>query len=281
MRDAVALLITVFFVMAITLSLGVGFKYIKDAKKSVSDEQLMLQSSAMVEDLLSIIRDSKQIKDIKDAQDLSLFLAESSFIPLSYKDSTITIEVSSAREKLNLNIFKNKERLEILKRYLLSKMVVVEFADILTDSMDGIKEDLSYHTDIFDANPNLFRNYITSYEHLDKLIEIYKNKYHDNHIKNIDIEKLFFLSKDTTTKVDLNFATSEVWELMLGCSKVRAEELSSNAGSYKQLDDLNLNDEEVKMLSKFHYSFYEPFLNIKLNISQDDKQSSFEFDIGI
>lgn len=281
MRDAVALLITVFFVMAITLSLGVGFKYIKDAKKSVSDEQLMLQSSAMVEDLLSIIRDSKQIKDIKDAQDLSLFLAESSFIPLSYKDSTITIEVSSAREKLNLNIFKNKERLEILKRYLLSKMVVVEFADILTDSMDGIKEDLSYHTDIFDANPNLFRNYITSYEHLDKLIEIYKNKYHDNHIKNIDIEKLFFLSKDTTTKVDLNFATSEVWELMLGCSKVRAEELSSNAGSYKQLDDLNLNDEEVKMLSKFHYSFYEPFLNIKLNISQNDKQSSFEFDIGI
>jgi len=281
MRDAVALLITVFFVMAITLSLGVGFKYIKDAKKSVSDEQLMLQSSAMVEDLLSIIRDSKQIKDIKDAQDLSLFLAESSFIPLSYKDSTITIEVSSAREKLNLNIFKNKERLEILKRYLLSKMVVVEFADILTDSMDGIKEDLSYHTDIFDANPNLFRNYITSYEHLDKLIEIYKNKYHDNHIKNIDIEKLFFLSKDTTTKVDLNFATSEVWELMLGCSKVRAEELSSNAGSYKQLDDLNLNDEEVKMLAKFNYSFYEPFLNIKLNISQDDKQSSFEFDIGI
>ncbi len=281
MRDAVALLITVFFVMAITLSLGVGFKYIKDAKKSVSDEQLMLQSSAMVEDLLSIIRDSKQIKDIKDAQDLSLFLAESSFIPLSYKDSTITIEVSSAREKLNLNIFKNKERLEILKRYLLSKMVVVEFADILTDSMDGIKEDLSYHTDIFDANPNLFRNYITSYEHLDKLIEIYKNKYHDNHIKNIDIEKLFFLSKDTTTKVDLNFATSEVWELMLGCSKVRAEELSSNAGSYKQLDDLNLNDEEVKMLSKFNYSFYEPFLNIKLNISQNDKQSSFEFDIGI
>ena len=281
MRDAVALLITVFFVMAITLSLGVGFKYIKDAKQSVSDEQFMLQSSAMVEDLLSIIRDSKQIKDIKDAQDLSLFLAESSFIPLSYKDSTITIEISSAREKLNLNIFKDKERLEILKRYLLSKMVVVEFADILTDSMDGIKEDLSYHTDIFDANPNLFRNYITSYEHLDKLIEIYKNKYHDNHIKNIDIEKLFFLSKDTTTKVDLNFATNEVWELMLGCSKVRAEELSSNAGSYKQLDDLNLNDEEVKMLNKFHYSFYEPFLNIKLNISQDDKQSSFEFDIGI
>ena len=277
MRKGIALLITIFFVIAITLSIGLGFRYIKDAKESVSDEQFILQTSTVVEDLLTILKDSQQLKDIKDAQNLSTFLAESSFIPLNYKDTQITIEISSARAKLNLNIFKNKERLDVLKSYFQSNMIVVEFADILTDSMNGIKEDLSYKSDIFNNNPTLFRNYITSYEHLDKLNQIYKNKYHDNHIKNIEIDKLFFLSKDSDTKVDLNFVTSEVWEFMLGCSALKAEALSANNGSYKTIEDLNLNDAERKMLNKFKYSFYEPYLNIKLTISQNKKHQTIEF----
>jgi len=277
MRKGIALLITIFFVIAITLSIGLGFRYIKDAKESVSDEQFILQTSTVVEDLLTILKDSQQLKDIKDAQNLSTFLAESSFIPLNYKDTQITIEISSARAKLNLNIFKDKERLDVLKSYFQSNMIVVEFADILTDSMNGIKEDLSYKSDIFNNNPTLFRNYITSYEHLDKLNQIYKNKYHDNHIKNIEIDKLFFLSKDSDTKVDLNFVTSEVWEFMLGCSALKAEALSANNGSYKTIEDLNLNDAERKMLNKFKYSFYEPYLNIKLTISQNKKHQTIEF----
>ena len=277
MKRGIALLITLFFVMAITLSMGIGFKYIKDTKDSVSEEQFLLQTSALVDDIQNILKNSKQLKEIKNSEDLSIFLAESSFIPLQYKNTQITLEFSSARGRLNINVLKDKQRLEIFKNYLLSKMVVVEFADILLDSMSGIKEDLSYRTDIFNDNPNLFRDYVASDEHLDKLLQIYKNKYHDKHIEDLKMEKLFFADKDTTTKVDLNFATSEVFQLMLGCSKERADELNTNAGSYKKLEDLHLNDDEKKMISKFKYSFYEPHLNIKLSTSQDNKHQSIEF----
>jgi len=277
MKRGIALLITLFFVMAITLSMGIGFKYIKDTKDSVSEEQFLLQTSALVDDIQNILKNSKQLKEIKNSEDLSIFLAESSFIPLQYKNTQITLEFSSARGRLNINVLKDKQRLEIFKNYLLSKMVVVEFADILLDSMSGIKEDLSYRTDIFNDNPNLFRDYVASDEHLDKLLQIYKNKYHDKHIEDLKMEKLFFADKDTTTKVDLNFATSEVFQLMLGCSKERADELNTNAGSYKELEDLHLNDDEKKMISKFKYSFYEPHLNIKLSTSQNNKHQSIEF----
>ena len=277
MKRGIALLITLFFVMAITLSMGIGFKYIKDTKDSVSEEQFLLQTSALVDDIQNILKNSKQLKEIKNSEDLSIFLAESSFIPLQYKNTQITLEFSSARGRLNINVLKDKQRLEIFKNYLLSKMVVVEFADILLDSMSGIKEDLSYRTDIFNDNPNLFRDYVASDEHLDKLVQIYKNKYHDKHIEDLKMEKLFFADKDTTTKVDLNFATSEVFQLMLGCSKERADELNTNAGSYKKLEDLHLNDDEKKMISKFKYSFYEPHLNIKLSTSQNNKHQSIEF----
>jgi len=269
MRKAIALLTTLFFTIAITVSIGLGFKYIKEAKDSVSDEQFMLQSYAIFDDVINILKNSKQLKDINDASSLKTFLSESSFIPLEYKGISVIIEINSARAKLNPNIFKDTKRLEMLKQHLISKMILTQYADILLDSISGIKEDNSYRTDMFENNPTLFRNYITSTKHLEKLNEIYKNRYHDNNIKKLHIDKLFYPLKEIDTPIDLNYATADVFELILGCNDTRAKELSD--GYYEKIEDLNLNTNEKNNLAKFKYSFFEPYLDIKIKITQYKK----------
>jgi len=281
MRKGIALLITLFFVIAITVSIGIGLKYVNTTKKSVTDEQFMFQSSVIIEDLLTILKNSQQLKDINNADDFSIFLAESSSIPLNYNDIEVVLEINSARGKINPNVFKDKDRLGILKKHLISKMIVTEYADILFDNLNGIKQDSSYYTDIFNNYPTLQRNYIASNEHLDKLTQIYKNKYHDNNIKNLNIDKLFYVNDNNTTSIDLNFATTDVWELILGCTTIRAEELSYGAGSYKNIEELNLHNMEKQTLEKFEYSFYEPILSIKIKISQNTKTAYINFEYNL
>jgi len=268
MKNAIALLITIFFVSVITLSIGLGLKYIKDAKHTISYEQFILKATSISNDILHSIETSKKVQEINDAESLNLFLSQTALIPLTYKNISITIKIQTARGKINPNIFKDKKRANMLRQYLIKKMILPQYVDILQDSINGIKEDGAYLTDIFNNNPTLFRDYIASYQHLEKLNTIYKNTYHDNNIKNLHIKELFYPTKEQDTPIDLNYATAEVFELILGCNSLRAEELSG--GYYETLQDLNLNANEKQNLEKFSYSFYEPYIDIHINISQNN-----------
>ena len=60
MKKGIALLITVLFVMAITVAVGVGLKQVKVASKQVQNENFMLQASTVLDDILNILHSSKE-----------------------------------------------------------------------------------------------------------------------------------------------------------------------------------------------------------------------------
>jgi len=265
-RKAIALLITVFFVMLITISIGVGLKYVKDSSVNVYSEVYMLQSSVILEDVLKILKTSQDLEKIKSAQELEMFLSESSIIPFESNGFNVIIELSSARAKVNPNTFTNPSRLEVFKTFLMSKMLNIEYANILSDVIGGIKEDMSYNTDIFNKKPYLFRDYLTSHKHLEEVNDFYMKYYHDNNLKNIDMQKLFYISKDKNSSIDLNYATPLAWELMLGCDEDRAKTLSLGGGTYTAVKDIGLYDNEKVSQSKFQTSFFEPYIDVKIEI---------------
>ena len=280
-KNAIALLITVFFIMLITLSVGVGLKYVNSGSKSMQSEQFTLQSSMILDDVLKLLKTSEELAQIDSADGLALFLAESSFIPFESDGVSVLIQISSARAKINPNTLSTKPRLDAFKNYLMLKMVNMEYANMLSDVMSGIKEDMSYNTDIFSQKPYLFRDYITSNKHLLEINDSYMKTYHDNNLKNIDVEKLFYVSKDKNSSIDLNYASSSAWELMLRCDESRAELLSASGGAYTTLEDLALSEEEEVSLAKFQTSFFEPYIDVKIEVSQKNSTANIRFEYNI
>ncbi len=282
-RRGIALLITVFFIMLITLSVGAGLKYINNASKSMQSEQFVLQSAMILDDVLKLLESSGELKAITSSDALAIFLAESSFIPFESNGVSVVIEISSARDKINPNTLITKPRIDAFKDYLMLKMVNTEYADMLADVVGGIKEDMSYNTDIFNQKPYLFRDYIASAKHLEELNDSYLKRYHENTLQNIDIDKLFHVSTDKNSSLDLNLATPLAWELMLGCDEGRAEMLSSGGGTYTALADLDLSEPEKSSLSAFKTSFFEPYIYVKIAITQKDSTANiaFEYDIKL
>jgi len=280
-KTAIALLLTVFFIMLITMSLGVGLKYINSSSKSMQNESFMLQSRVIVDDFLKILKTSPDLDAVKDADTLAIFLAQSSLLPFENKDIKVLIQISSARSKIDPSILLEKEKMELFKSFLINNMINVEYADILSDAMGVVKEDGLYNTDIFTEYPNLFREYLTSSKHLKEINNIYRNKYHDNSIATLNFEELFYMSNESNRSVDLNYATPLVWEYMIGCDKVRAESIVEGSGTYTSATDILLSDDENASLSKFQVSFFEPIVNVKISINKKNENAVIIFEYNI
>ena len=289
-RSAIALMITIFFIMAISLSLGIALKQVKEARTEIQKQNFLLQTNVILEDVMNILKNSKELDAVmkENSQDgLYIFLSQASFIPFEHSGISIILEIQSARSMFNINSVVdakgkvNKKRIDSLINYFSLFGVNVSYVEMLLDNISKSKEDTYYNTAIFDENPFLFRDYITSKKHIDDINSYYTKYYNENSLSKIDFEKLFYYSKDTTTKVDLNYATLDTWMLLLGCDAQKAESLSFGAGSYTKVDDLNLSSEEALSLSHFKTSFYEPFLDIRVEVKEGslDAKIRFEYDM--
>jgi len=282
-RKAIALLITVMFVIVITVAIGFGLKQVNKASALVAQENFMYQSQVIIEDVMTILKSSQEIQLVVDSNTsdaLFLLVSQAGFIPFESNGLEIVLKIRSAREKFNPAQL-DENRTVLLKQFMNNYRINSEYVDILADCIGGIKEDNSYNSRIFDEKPYLFRDYVASPKHLEEINDFYTKEYSDNALAEINFDNLFYYSSDRNVSIDLNFATTEVWEMILTTSKEKAELLSAGMGSYTSVDDLNLNDDELRNLSMFKYSFFEPILFVELDLMQNGASSrvSFEYDI--
>jgi hypothetical protein len=282
-KSGIALLITVMFVIVITVAIGYGLSQVNSVTKIAKDEKFMYQTSIIIEDVLNILKtspDVARVVDSNESDDLFNLLSQASFIPFESSGLEIVLKLSSARAKFNPNTLDTKTT-EIFREYANNKMINSQYVDILLDNMRGVKVDNSYNSAIFDENPYLFRDYIASAKHLQKINDFYAQEFNDNSLKNIELDKLFYFSSDKNTSIDLNYATAEVWEMMLATTKERAEFLAQNAGAYTDEASLNLNDDELEKMKKFKTSYFEPIILVQIEIKKGESISniSFEYDI--
>lgn len=279
-KKGIALLVTLFFITLISLSVGIGFKYIKSATKSVKVEKNLLQNFVIVDDVVTILKNAPELQDLNSSEDFAQFLNETSVIPFQSKGFDIVINLSSARSKINPNIFKDTKILENFKIFLQNSMVNPEYANMLADLVSGMKANSSYNSNIFDEHPELYRDGIVSFDELDTLNDIYKQKYHDNDIDKLDMQELFYIDSEGNGSIDLNFATSQAWQIMLGCNETRAQELVSNGMGFNTLEEFGLSPTEVEELKKFQYSFNEEILDVKIYV-HGDVESFIRFEYNI
>ena len=280
-KPAIALLLTLVFIMLITVSIGVSLKYMKQSTQTLNDENFMFQVTTVIDDFVNILKTSSELNQVTDSDALALFLAESSLLPFESQDMRVMIEMKSARAKLNPNVFNTSQKINLLQNFLVSKMINPEYANMLSDSINGIKEDNVYNSDIFVEHPYLFRDYIASDKQLQKLNKIYRIKYHEESLSNIDLSELFYTSNDKNSTIDLNYATPLVWELMLGCDEERAVRLNAGAGTYRSIEDLSLDDKEIVKLSYFSTKYFSPILDVSVSLHKNGERAFVRFEYNI
>lgn len=290
-KNAIALLVTTFFIMAITLGIGVGLSAMKSASQEVEGERFMFQTALILDDILSILKSSQEIEalsDINATENFALFLSQMQFIPIEIEGMKVLVEIRSARRSFNVNALQGSnrglylQRAEHLREYLRRFRVQEEYINFLRDGMSGVKEDSSYHTRIFYDEPYLYRDYIASQKHLEQINKAYIRQYRDTALKEADLTNLFSFNKERKTKIDLNHATHTTWMLMLGINEASALSLAQRSDIYTSYEELPISDEKKVVLQEvFQTSFFEPFIEVKVAIEHGDRSANilFEYDL--
>jgi len=282
MRKGIALLITLMFVMIISVAIGYGLSQMKQASKIVQNEDLIYKSSMVLNDVLTILKTSPDVNRLADensSADLYTFFQTAEYLPLELANEKVIISLKSARSKLNINLL-NKKNENLFRNYFNRYMVGSSYVDILKECMrkNQAKDEYNnYSSRLFDEHPTLFRDYIASKAHLEKINAFYIKEYGDTNLKVVPFDELFDYRADLNELLDLNYATAAVWQLILDSSKERAEILAQGAGSYESLKDLNLTPQEKINISKFKTTFFAPYILVNIEIIRQESVSKIAF----
>ena len=287
LRQGIALLITVMFVMVISVAIGYNLLQVKNASHVVQKEKQLYQNTMLLDDILRLVQNSPELQTIGEDnasnENLYIFLSTLNYIPLQVANMHVELFISSARSKVNINELERANE-AYFREFFAHMMLSNSYVDVLKDAMSKFQaknEYNSYNSVIFDANPYLFRDYIASREHLDIINSFYRSEYNDENIDDIDFAKLFRFSADMSEKVDLNYASVEALMLLLNTTKERAQAVYAMPKPFRSVNDMGLNANERAVLSKFKTSFFEPYLHVEALISNDEAYSKVSFDYDI
>jgi len=249
-QRGIALLITLFFIISITLAVGIGLKQVNEARDEIEQENFMIQSSVILDDVLKILKKMSKEYDVKNdanGEGFYTFLEESAFIPFESSGVKSSIEISSARSKLNVNAIADVNRTstkEALESYFEGRMIGLEYVDMLFDVIRGKRGEQDYKTNIVYEKPLLFKesnNYISSYENLKEINEFYKLSYHNNKIDKINFKNLFYFSEDSNYSLDLNCISSGAKDVIWASDVVYVEDETQNEEMLEQTTLCNVD----------------------------------------
>ncbi len=282
-RRGVALLITLFFIIAITAAVGVSLMNLKKSGEELQETRFLLQTGSVIEDVLSLMSQADKLGTVSDAESFNIFLLTAGFIPLELKELLVKIEITSAMGRININtLAKSKAFQDALAIYMTRFNVqdATYMTDLLIDCMGGYKE--VYKTDIFDALPELYRERIVSKRHLDKILDFYIRERHDNAVTKVPWNALVRFDDNNVTAIDANYITPELWQMIIPTLESEAAlELASNEVIYTKLDDIALSADDKKEIAKFKPSFYVPIVRMDLEILENNNSAHVAFDYDV
>lgn len=295
-RKAIALLITLFFIMMITVSVGIGLKQVNSAAQEVKNDGFILQTSVILDDVMQLLNSSKALADVNSSDDMQLVFDTVSFpvISLGDTDLKVGINLSSGRSKFNINtiVDENSSVKDAFENYLKTKMINIEYLDMVEDVIVGLRADGQYKTEIVYKMSSLFKdknNYITSVENLDEINKYYNLTYNDNKIDIINFENLFSFTKDNNYTLDVNCATQTSLEI-LGLSDkdvyvIEDEETKDEEEESYCSSELcaSLDESEIEDLAKYRATCTpQLYFNVEIEIANDSNSSAtikFEYDL--
>ena len=279
-RPAVALLITLFFIIAITAAVGVSLSNIQKSHKALHQSRFLLQSSAVIEDVLALMSEADKIGEVSDADTLELFLLTAAFIPLELKELLVKIEITSTMGHININTLSHSEVFQEALITYLARFNVQDayyFNDLLVDCMGGYKD--VYKTNVFDELPELYRDRIVSKRHFEKILDFYVRERHDHSVETVPWDDLIRFDENNVTTLDANYVQPALWQLFLPqLQEEQATALSEHDVVYNSLQDLDITEEERHALSPFHLGFFVPTVHLDVEIMENNSTAHVSFD---
>lgn len=278
-RHGVALLVTLFFIMAITAVLGISLTLLQQGNAKSYEGRFLVQTSILLDDALSLLAASQEIAATEDAMTLRMLLEGASLIPFSHDGTEVLISMKSAMGRINVNTLADSEAFRnALGEYLVRYNVqdISYLLDLLADCMGGVQP--YYKSDVFEYLPELYRDRIVDRRHFEQVLEFYVRMRRDNSVMSVPWDQLVRFGSKGDAVIDVNYVSPALWQLLLpDYSEDMTVTLSQPPMAYTALEETGLGEEVLKRLEPFGLSVYEPKVGVSIAIMQNEASAQIDF----
>lgn len=284
MKKGYALFITLFLLlsMSIILSqiLSITDKNLQESHTTQNYTQLFL----LTKDIIKILKNSPEFKDINDSEDFDNMLEMMSNIPIGLdSDKRVLVQIKAADTAININSLKNwnTTQKDIFLTYLRNKgMLMPEFFYNMLFDVLKTKSNL---TDIKRDIPSLDMGMISTWREFEKIEYYYLKNTKDYSIFQIPWKKIISFESD---KVNANYLSSEEWYLLLAENSRTPffKDLYKGKTIIKSLSELPLSEEQITILRKFGLSSDDKRIKVSIKLPLKDKKdiiSTFLYNITL
>ncbi len=282
-RTAVALLITLFFIMAITVAVGVSLSQFTKGRETIDSNAFLLQSAAVMEDLLSLLKSAPMIKSVEGPVSLSVLLERASLIPLESDGVRVQVSLQSAHLKININALAGSKAYQEALQHYLARYNVQDSAyllDLLIDCMEG--KQLSYRTQIMDEMPWLYNERVENSEHLRQILDFYVKQRHDNSVNTVPWHELVRFSDHNDTLMDANYLSAEAWKFIFPkMAQDQLQTLDEHTQVYESLTELPVSKAQIGVAEAMGVGVYAPVIEVAVLILRDTQEATIRFEYSI
>jgi len=286
-RPAIALIITLFFIMAMTLLVGISSGLSDRALKRVEKERFLIQANRISHDVVTML--GQITKDLNGSDDLDMLIDLPVLLDDEVSGMHVEITFESASSKLNINSLVDengtiqKEYYNLLENVLINNQVLDPslFLSLVADTIDSDIEERIVDSEIATLDPFYSNGEIIDMKHFNKIIEQYILMRDDLAIKEIPWSKII---STVGAKIDVNHVTPELFgEIFPNFAPDEVLEYTiGRQDTYNSMEDLEVDDFTKEHLQKLGISFYEPLVkcSVLLKVNEQTGIISFYYDLS-
>ena len=283
-RPAVVLLITLFFIVALGITITAIMKQSEYFLDKINKTNFYTQSNLIFNDLKTILKEKS--KDINDSS--SLYMLTSLPIIIYDKKSNIKIEMNCKSGAFGFNpncLSNNINSAEFHKCYdivfaLFSSLKIANpdiLINTIADSIDSDKSERYSETEIVIENPWFKQGHIESLDRFKKIVHFYALKNDDYTALNIHWERYFSFKN---REIDFNYidpllAKAISPEIDLGSlSNLKA---NGEVFPIEKLEDAGISAEAKNKLTEAEVKTFVPLLQCSIELIHNKNWSRTEF----
>ncbi|NWF66095.1 MAG: hypothetical protein HXX81_01370 [Campylobacterales bacterium] len=277
MKKGIALLITIFLIMLLTLAILKSTDITDKYFKNVQRLSFFIQANKSLLDTIEVLK--LTTKDINSSE--ALFILQALPILVEDKQSSmkLSLELNSGANRLNINRLIdsnntiNQPFYDLLQNILMKYEVMDSsyFFSILLDTLDNDSEERIFQSEIIIDEPFFTNGKIVSIEHLKYILDYYVEKRDDINIKKIPWNEFFDFESQNS---DFNYLDYRLINFIV---QGIANDNTFHDEIFHNYEEIGLTDEDKKKFESIKINFFEPLLNCRMKFNYLDQQITIDF----
>ncbi len=256
MRSAIALMLTLFMLLAMSAAIGISLTLFQKSFRAYEGNKFRVQSAILMHDAVGIMQ--ALVKDVSTSEEAFAMLVQSGEeLPLRIGSIDMVLKLRAKNAKFNINRYNREKHYEKLYAYLLGYELQRPgyFLDMIEDTLDSDTEEKQYGTERILYDPFFTQGEIRDYHQLLKLIDTYAKETKDMNVYTVPWSSWIDFSGEFIDEAYMTVEMQRVLDAPGGISNELSDFEEAGTNSSELSCEVYLRQDSAESIANFDFSF--------------------------